>query len=131
MARSELSQKDTLDEPEEASGDHRAAEHLDAALLEPVPPAQAVERRENHREERELPEWMSVAELMSYTNAFHPTWDASYARELLELNVLAYIDLAQRVLPGMLARGRGHIVNVGSIAGFVGVPAEAVYSATK
>ena len=52
-------------------------------------------------------------------------------RELLELNVLAYIDLAQRVLPGMLARGRGHVVNVGSIAGFVGVPAEAVYSATK
>jgi short-subunit dehydrogenase len=53
------------------------------------------------------------------------------ARELLELNVLASIDLAQRVLPGMLARGRGHIVNVGSIAGYVGVPAEAVYSATK
>lgn len=52
-------------------------------------------------------------------------------RELLELNVLALIDLTQRVLPGMLARGRGHIVNVGSIAGYVGVPAEAVYSATK
>src|SRR3989337_2444250 len=35
-------------------------------------------------EERELPEWMSVDELMRYTQAFHPTWDASYARELLE-----------------------------------------------
>jgi short-subunit dehydrogenase len=52
-------------------------------------------------------------------------------RELIELNVLALIDLTQRVLPGMIARKRGHIVNVGSIAGYVGVPAEAVYSATK
>ena len=52
-------------------------------------------------------------------------------RELFELNVLALIDLTQRVLPQMLERGHGHIVNVGSVAGFVGVPAEAVYSATK
>ena len=35
-------------------------------------------------EERELPEWMRVDELMNYTQAFHPTWDGSYARELLE-----------------------------------------------
>ena len=35
-------------------------------------------------EERELPEWMRVDELMGYTQAYHPTWDASYARELLE-----------------------------------------------
>src|SRR5687767_7547757 len=35
-------------------------------------------------EERELPEWMRVDELMAFTQAFHPTWDASYARELIE-----------------------------------------------
>lgn len=35
-------------------------------------------------EERELPEWMSVDELMRYTQAWHPSWDAAYARELLE-----------------------------------------------
>lgn len=34
-------------------------------------------------EEHELPEWMRVGELMRYTQAYHPTWDASYARELL------------------------------------------------
>jgi short-subunit dehydrogenase len=45
--------------------------------------------------------------------------------------VFALVDLTTRVLPGMIARGRGHIVNVGSIAGYVGVPGEAVYSATK
>jgi short-subunit dehydrogenase len=52
-------------------------------------------------------------------------------RELLEVNVLALIDLSQRVLPGMLERGRGHIVNVGSIAGYVAAPGETVYCATK
>jgi ABC-2 type transport system ATP-binding protein len=35
-------------------------------------------------EEHELPEWMRVGELMRYTQAYHPTWDVSYARELLE-----------------------------------------------
>src|SRR5512145_2987648 len=28
-------------------------------------------------EERELPEWMRIDELMRYTQAFHPSWDAS------------------------------------------------------
>src|SRR5215510_13807305 len=35
-------------------------------------------------EERDLPEWMRIDELMAYTQAFHPTWDASYARELIK-----------------------------------------------
>ena len=35
-------------------------------------------------EERELPEWMRIDELMRYTQAFHPGWDSAYARELLE-----------------------------------------------
>jgi short-subunit dehydrogenase len=52
-------------------------------------------------------------------------------RQLFEVNVLALIDLTQRVLPGMLERGRGHIVNVGSIAGYVSAPGETVYCATK
>jgi short-subunit dehydrogenase len=52
-------------------------------------------------------------------------------RQLLDVNVLALIDLTQRVLPGMLDRGRGHIVNVGSIAGYVAAPGETVYCATK
>ena len=35
-------------------------------------------------EDRELPEWMRIDELMRYTQAFHRTWDAAYARELLD-----------------------------------------------
>jgi ABC-2 type transport system ATP-binding protein len=35
-------------------------------------------------EERDLPEWMRIDELMRYTQAYHPTWDPSYAQELIE-----------------------------------------------
>ena len=52
-------------------------------------------------------------------------------QQLFDVNVLALIDLTQRVLPGMLERGRGHVVNVGSIAGYVSAPGETVYCATK
>ncbi len=34
-------------------------------------------------EERDLPEWMRIDELMWYTQAYHPRWDQTYANELL------------------------------------------------
>ncbi len=56
---------------------------------------------------------------------------ATEVRRLFEINVIGLIDLTQRMLPGMLARRRGHIVNVGSVAGWVSAPPLSVYSATK
>lgn len=35
-------------------------------------------------EDRDLPNWMRVFELMRYTQAFFPAWDTGYATELLE-----------------------------------------------
>jgi ABC-2 type transport system ATP-binding protein len=35
-------------------------------------------------EERDLPEWMSIDQLMRYTQAYYPNWDNDYAGELLE-----------------------------------------------
>jgi short-subunit dehydrogenase len=52
-------------------------------------------------------------------------------RDLFALNVLALIELTRGVLPGMLARGAGHVVNAGSVLGYVAGPPLAVYSATK
>src|SRR4030095_11905611 len=52
-------------------------------------------------------------------------------RELLELNVMAVFTATQAVLPGMRARGRGHVINVSSIVGQRGVPYRSAYSATK
>ncbi|GDY28687.1 SDR family NAD(P)-dependent oxidoreductase [Gandjariella thermophila] len=50
---------------------------------------------------------------------------------LVTVNVLAPLRLARAVLPGMVARRRGHLVLVSSIAGCMGVGEEAVYAATK
>jgi short-subunit dehydrogenase len=47
------------------------------------------------------------------------------------VNLLAVMDLTRLLLPGMLERGRGHVVSTASLAGKVPSPQLASYSATK
>ena len=47
------------------------------------------------------------------------------------VNLLAVMDLTRIVLPGMLERGRGHVVNIASLAGKIPTPGLASYCATK
>jgi short-subunit dehydrogenase len=49
----------------------------------------------------------------------------------LDVNLRAPIQLTRALLPGMLERGRGHVVLVSSLSGKVGSPRSGIYSATK
>jgi short-subunit dehydrogenase len=50
---------------------------------------------------------------------------------VIAVNFTAQIRLTRSLVPGMVERGRGHVVFVASIAGATGVRHEAVYSGTK
>jgi len=73
--------------------------------LDPVrDPAGVLARIGYLSEEHDLPEWMRVDELMSYTQAYHPTWDAAYARELLETFALDPTRKIKELSKGMRAQ---------------------------
>jgi short-subunit dehydrogenase len=55
----------------------------------------------------------------------------SEINDLFALNVLGTAHCIEAILPGMLRRGRGHIVAIGSLAGYRGLPGAAGYSAAK
>ncbi len=51
--------------------------------------------------------------------------------DLLDLNVRVPTDLVLRFLPGMVARGHGGVLNVGSLGAYMAAPKMAVYHASK
>jgi 3-hydroxy acid dehydrogenase / malonic semialdehyde reductase len=53
-------------------------------------------------------------------------WD-----EMIDTNVKGLLYLTRGILPGMVARDSGHVINVGSIAGHWVYPRGNVYNATK
>lgn len=57
--------------------------------------------------------------------------NATAHHDLIDLNVSGLTDMLRHFLPPMIARGRGRILNVASIAAFQPVPSLATYAATK
>jgi short-subunit dehydrogenase len=57
--------------------------------------------------------------------------DPAKLREQVDVNLVAVVECSQAILPAMLTQRSGHIVNIASIAGLIGLPTSSVYSATK
>jgi short-subunit dehydrogenase len=57
--------------------------------------------------------------------------DGEREERMVKLNVLAPLTLTHRLLPSLIARGQGGIINVASIGAFQPVPFMATYGATK
>jgi NAD(P)-dependent dehydrogenase (short-subunit alcohol dehydrogenase family) len=55
----------------------------------------------------------------------------SEIRAQFEANVFGLFALTRAVLPGMRQRRRGHVINISSVAGFIGFPGSGYYAATK
>jgi 3-hydroxy acid dehydrogenase/malonic semialdehyde reductase len=53
-------------------------------------------------------------------------WD-----QMIATNVTGLVHVTRALLPGMVERGRGHVINIGSIAGTYPYPGGNVYGATK
>jgi uncharacterized protein len=57
--------------------------------------------------------------------------DPESEMNLVEVDVVAVVDLCSRFLPGMVERGRGALLNVASTAAFQPLPGQAAYGAAK
>ncbi len=86
---------------------------------------------------RELPEaWNAISILVNnagLARGIAPIHEGEFADwdEMVDTNLKGLLYVTRAVLPGMVARGSGHVINIGSIAGREVYPGGNVYCATK
>lgn len=85
----------------------------------------------------DLPEPFATIDVLvnnaGLAKGLRPAQDADPADwdQMIDTNVRGLVHLTRAVLPGMVERGRGHVVNLGSIAATYPYPGGNVYGATK
>jgi short-subunit dehydrogenase len=60
-----------------------------------------------------------------------PQLETTTLRQTLDVNLVGVAQSIEAVLPGMITRGRGHVIGVASVAGYRGFPWMISYSASK
>jgi 3-hydroxy acid dehydrogenase / malonic semialdehyde reductase len=96
--------------------------------------------RERDRVEQTLaglpPEWSEIRVLVNnaglsrgMTKVYED--DPENWEEMIDTNVKGLLYVTKAVVPGMVARGAGHVINLGSVAGYITYANGAVYCASK
>lgn len=65
---------------------------------------------------------------INWLDELDPHDDVEYQ---IQVNLSGLIQMTRAVLPQMIDRQKGHIINIGSIAGLIATPTYSVYAATK
>lgn len=88
-----------------------------------------------HMVQATLDRWRRVDVLVNNAGLSYPRrvidLDPDQVCEQIDVNLIAVIDCVQAVLPAMLRQSSGHIINVASLAGLIGIPGASIYCATK
>jgi short-subunit dehydrogenase len=77
-----------------------------------------------------LPDVVVIASAI-YEAAAVDDLDPSLFAKVMTVNYLGVVNLLSAMVPGFLARGRGHVAVVASVAGYRGLPLAAAYGPTK
>ncbi len=64
--------------------------------------------------------------LASIAESDYDDWD-----RMIDTNIKGLLNMTREILPGMIERGKGHVINIGSIAGRMPYPNGVVYCSTK
>jgi serine 3-dehydrogenase len=100
-------------------------------LLDVRDPDQTAERIAGLRED-----WQAI-EVLVNNAGLGKSWSKAYETPLDDINVMVdtnikgVLHVTRNVVPGMLARNRGHVIHIGSTAGRTAYPNGVVYCATK
>lgn len=114
------------------------AELRDLGAADVYPFALDVQNREAVAQTvQELPEhWRAIDILINnagLSRGLSKLWedDIQNWEEMIDTNVKGLLYVTRAVVPGMVERGHGHVINLGSIAGHMTYPGGHVYCATK
>lgn len=82
------------------------------------------------------PEWIDIDILVNnagLSRGLAKLWedDPENWDEMIDTNIKGLLYVTRAVLPGMVARGKGHVINMGSTAGWMTYTNGSVYCATK